>query len=353
MKKFRQIHLVFLLLVFLASCKGQYQTDGSKEDRSQLKGGMSNNSTTILKPDTITTPNAPYRITRKIKKDKDGNLLFAAYNNIVRHDGRSFTNLSKQEELDGYGAFDVLEDQKGNIWIASTLYGVFRHNEKSLTHFTTDDGLAHNRSMCIYEDKEGNIWIGGQGGVSCYDGKSFRNFTTNEGLTDNDVNTIMEDKTGKIWFGTRGNVSVYDPSSSIKSTGNKFTEIRNDQDKPFTNVWSIIEDKNSNIWIGGKDGLWRYNGFSFKNFTTEFISYVYEDKKGNIWTTSNTGILTRYDEKSLVHEQATGIQIFKGKEMSFGISEDKNGNIWVGNLNGVYRYDGKTINYFKDKLRKN
>ena len=352
MKKHIGVYSVFLLLIILVSCKGQYKTDQPKEVQNQLGSDLLNSISTISESDTITILNAPHRITRKIKNDKEGNILIAAFQDIIRFDGKSFTKIPKQKELDSYDAFDVLEDKEGNIWMASTHFGVFRHDGKSLTNFTTNDGLADNRNMCIYEDKVGNIWIGGQGGASRYDGESFQNFTTNEGLTHNDVNIILEDKTGKVWFGTRGTVCVYDPSSLLNPTEKAFTEIRNEQGKPFTNVWSIIEDKKGNIWIGGAVGLWRYNGRSYKNFTTEFVVSIFEDKKGNIWTNNNAGILTLYDEKTLLNDQATIRQIFKGRGMSFGISEDKEGNIWVGTLNGVYRYDGKTINYFKDILPK-
>jgi len=49
---------------------------------------------------------------RKIKKDKEGNLLIAAYEDIIRYDGKSFTNFPKQRELDSFDAFDVLEEKK-------------------------------------------------------------------------------------------------------------------------------------------------------------------------------------------------------------------------------------------------
>ncbi len=352
MNKCLQIYVVAILFIFLASCKGKNRTEQLNKNISHKEIGLLESTHPIQKVDTIWISNAPSRITRKIKKDKEGNLLFAAYEDIIRYDGESFTNFTKEEGLESYDAFDVLEDKKGNIWIASTRFGVFRHDGKSLTRFTTDDGLLHNRSMCIYEDKAGNIWIGGLGGASCYDGKSFRNFTTNEGLSHNDVNIIMEDNTGKIWFGTRGNLCVYTPSSSLKSAEKTFTEIRNNQGLPFTNVWSIIEDKKGNIWIGGGDGLWRYDGLSFKNFSTEFVICVYEDKKGNIWVTNSEEGLIRYDEKTLLNEKATAVQIFNGRGF-LGITEDKDGGIWVGKLDGVFRYDGKSINYFRDEQSKN
>jgi hypothetical protein len=86
--------------------------------------------------------------------------LFAAYEDIIRYDGVSFTRFTKKEELDSYDAFDVWEDKNGSIWIVSTHFGVFQYPEsaelkiggKVFNHFTTKNGLSHDRSMCIYED---------------------------------------------------------------------------------------------------------------------------------------------------------------------------------------------------------
>ncbi|WP_420240159.1 two-component regulator propeller domain-containing protein [Sphingobacterium prati] len=50
--------------------------------------------------------------------------------------------------------------------------------------------------------------------------------------------------------------------------------------KPFKNVRSIIADKNGNIWLGENDGLWRYDGTRFTNYTRQFVGYIYQDKMG-------------------------------------------------------------------------
>jgi ligand-binding sensor domain-containing protein len=336
---------VLLLFVFLAFCKGPNQTDQPKDGIGQVKSDLSDGESIVVNSNGTTSPYGPTTITRKIKKDKDGNLLIAAYEGIIRYDGNSFTNFTKEAGLDTCYAFDVMEDQQGNIWIASDRAGAFRYDGKSFTNFTTRDGLAHNRNMCLYEDKAGNIWIGGQGGVSRYDGKSFTNFTTKEGLPHNDVGVIIEDKTGKFWFGTRDAACIYD--------GRTFTKLTNKEGVPFIGIVSIIEDKKGNIWLGGKDGLWRYNGSSFTNFTTTGVSCVYEDKKGNIWTTNRTNdphkfALSRNDEKSLLNERATAPKIRIEEGMFFGILEDNEGSIWVGTLEGVFRYDGKSFSHFKD-----
>ncbi len=93
------------------------------------------------------------------------------------------------------------------------------------------------------------------------------------------------------------------------------------------------------------------------NFTTDFVGYIYEDRKGNIWTSAAANgrgpnwVLSRYDEKSLLNENATAIQIRTEEGMFFGILEDKEGGIWFGSLNGVCRYDGKSFDCFEREVR--
>jgi ligand-binding sensor domain-containing protein len=312
------------------------------------------------------TAYGPGGIVRTVKQDSRGNIWIASWEGVFKYDGKSFTNITAKVSQARF--FSVLEDNKGNFWFASIGSGVYYYDGKSFRNFTTDDGLASDRVTVIYEDKTGTIWFGSEGGASRYDGKSFKNFKMNEAASGtesdsvhssfyqkplpenhwshNDVNAIIEDKAGKFWFATRGYATVYD--------GKTFTTIINKDGKPFTNVRCIIKDKKGIIWLGGADGLWRYDGKTFTSFTSNFVGYVYEDKKGNIWTSSESANkqdweLSRYDEKSLSGKKPTVTVVKANEEMIFGILEDDKGNIWFGSMNGVYRYDGKTITDFKRK----
>jgi len=343
MKNQFKIYLVTILVIFLTSCNGQNQTSSSINHPKQLDGKLEITTSIVERIDTLFTINAPSKIVRKIRKNSKGNLLIAALTDIIEFDGETFSKMPKPKGVDNLNAFDALEDSKGNIWVASTISGVYKYNGDDFTNFTTKNGLIHNRTMDIHEDKEGNIWIATMGGVSYYNGGNFKNFTTKEGLTNNDVNTIMEDKTGKMWFGTRGTLCVYNPLTS------KFIQVINKEGNTFKNVWTLIEDSKGNIWIGGEDGLSRYDGSIFTKFTTEFVNNIYEDKMGNIWTISSSGSLKIYDEKFLTYLKPFSTEIYNNKDMSFRIIEDKEGKIWIGTLQGVFNYDGKSINYLKNK----
>lgn len=340
--KYVLVYALLWLVAFYTPCEAQI----SKEPI---------NGTIYPQTKDVVIFNAPNNITRTIKQDSKGNIWIAAFDGVYRYDGKSFINVAG--EVSSARFFPVLEDRKGKFWFSSVGSGVYCFDGKSFRNFTTKDGLASDRVTAIYEDKTGVIWFGTDRGASRYDGMSFRNYRTNEaapsfmtvatigGVPNNDhtdVNSILEDKTGKFWFSTGGHASTYD--------GKSFT-ILTHNGKPFTNVRSIIEDKRGAIWLGGADGLWRYDGSNFTNFTQNFVGYVYEDKKGNIWTSSQTNgcwVLSRYEENTLstTKPKVTEIDTKEGK-MLFGILEASDGSIWFGAVDGLHRYDGTTITNFK------
>ncbi len=356
MKVYIQCYSIFALFIFITSCKGQQQTAPSQEVINQPKQLAKN----LLEKDpyfagtkTITTPYGPNSITRNIIQDSKGFFWLATWDGIIRYDGTSFTNFTNKEGLRRFRVFTILEDKMGIIWFGTIGAGVYRYDGKSFTNFTIKEGLVNDSVACIYEDKAGNIWFGTQGGISKYDGNSFQNFTTKEGLTDNDVNAIVEDKNGQFWIGTRGDACFYD--------GQTFTNFKNKEGKSFKNVRCVIADKNGYIWLGGNDGLWRYdpdkNLELLSNLSTKFVGYIYEDTKGNIWTNSegedsHQWVLSRYDAKPFPYELPIATPIRTEDNMFFGIIEDRESNVWFGTLKGICRYDGKSFNYFRDKMNK-
>ncbi len=295
----------------------------------------------------------PSGVVRMVTQDKTGNIWFTSWQGIYKYDGKWFTNITKEQTSARF--FSILQDPKGNWWFGSIGSGVFYYDGTFFRNLTTKDGLLNDDVVSIYEDKKGSIWMGVFGGVSCYDGKTFRNYiiqgdsmyVDRTGKTflerpANEVNTVLEDKTGKLWFGTRGKGFVYD--------GKTFSIIANNG-KPFTGISSIIEDKQGAIWLGGKDGLWRYDGVAFKRFAPNAVSYVMEDRKGNIWTSSVTakgGMLRYYHRKTLDYLRPTITDINPMVGVVFGFLEAKDGSIWFGS-EGIYQFDGKNILDFREE----
>jgi ligand-binding sensor domain-containing protein len=200
MKNPVKLFALFLMLAFCTSCAGQNKTDLPKDDLNSVTKG-------------VITSHGPGGVVRAVIQDRKGNIWIASWEGIIRYDGKSFTNITSKVSSARF--FSVLEDRKGNFWFATVGSGVYYYDGKYFQHFTTKEGLGGNIVLSIYEDKKGNIWFGA-GGLSRYDGKSFRNYTH--------FTSIIEVKTGKLWISTKDNILIYDgydgknlPLSPIKT----------------------------------------------------------------------------------------------------------------------------------------
>ena len=332
-----KIHLKFLLpLLFLISCKNQNPPLPPQSTEHQNTIALHTHA------DTIFTPHAPAVITRNILQDNKGNIWLATFEGIIQYDGHTFTNQSK--EISKHRFFSLIQDRKGVLWFGSIGDGVFRYDGMTFQHLTTDNGLVNNEVTNIYEAQNGDLWFGTTNGVSIYDGKTFKNLTSENGLPYNDINAIKEDDEGVFWLGSREYAFTYD--------GSKFVDLKNEQGDRFGNVRHIIKDSKGHIWLGGKDGLWRYDGTGYKRYSSDFVGYIYEDKIGNIWTSSegfrsHGWELSRYESNSLEDKTVIPIIVKSGDRMLFGILEDAEGAIWIGTLAGVYQYKGDKITIFQ------
>lgn len=132
------------------------------------------------------------------------------------------------------------------------------------------------------------------------------------------------------------------------------------------NVHCSLQDKKGNLWFATtSNGVYRYDGKSFKNFTTEDglnsngIFSILEDKKGNIWFGTSSG-LSRFDGKTFKHiplSLTNANDLYPSPSTNndpptnvfvFSMLEDKSGKLWFGTNSGVYCYDGIAFTGFLD-----
>lgn len=71
-----------------------------------------------------------------------------------------------------------------------------------------------NNIDCVLQDSKGNYWFASNGeGIYCYHNKTLVHLTENDGLCSNFVFKIEEDETGNLWFSTRDGVCKFNGSS--------------------------------------------------------------------------------------------------------------------------------------------
>ena len=240
----------------------------------------------------------------------------------------------------------------------SSFGDVFRYDpskagEKSFTNLTSK--IGQHKFSDVLEDSRGNIWFTStDSGVYFNNGKSIQHFTTTDGLADNRVISVYENKAGIIWFGTGSGVSRYD-GKSFRNFTSPNAPLFYKEGRWNNDINTIIEDKTGKLWVGTRGDAFVYDGEKFTTLTHRgqpflHVTAIMEDKKGNIWLSGFNGFkggyrpggLYRYDGSNFTKVSERG---------AYAIIEDKKGNIWTtGPVNpanqtvqALTRYEAKSL----------
>ncbi|SNT00876.1 Two component regulator propeller [Ekhidna lutea] len=81
----------------------------------------------------------------------------------------------------------------------------------------------------------------------------FDHLTVNDGLAQNSINDIYQDSEGFMWFATQDGLSRYDGYTFVNYTPDGLLPVADNF------LWDIVEDKNGNIWSASRDGVTRLN----------------------------------------------------------------------------------------------
>ncbi len=126
----------------------------------------------------------------------------------------------------------------------------------------------------------------------------FEQYTIVDGLPGNDVGYIFQDSRGFIWICTRNGLARYD--------GYSFKHFKHDPENPKTishnNVAPVNEDIHGNLWIGTHgEGLCRYDyeRETFRTFRHDpsdpnsicgnYAQHIFTDSQGGIWFSTYSG----------------------------------------------------------------
>lgn len=169
----------------------------------------------------------------------------------------------------------------------------------------------------------------GAAGQSYY----FRHYQVEEGLSNNAVLCSVQDDKGFLWFGTKDGLNRFD--------GYTFKVFRNDPEDSNTIgnnfIRSLYMDNQHVLWAGTDKGLYRYNAMdeSFRLLPTPFRSQVTNikmDAGGHLWFISNFNLF-RYDVASRQLQQFNVEKYFEATS----ICTLANGDVWVSTSGGLLK----------------
>lgn len=251
-------------------------------------------------------------VIRQLVEDSDKNIWIATYDGLVKFtpstkNGKpdnQFIRLSTDNGLIHPDIWSITIDNTGLIWIG-TLEGISTYDGKSFTSFSLPDvpenknrGVSSSKLVhSITQDSKGNMWFGTNGGAYIYDGDTITNLSEQDGLCNNSVNHILEDKKGNIWFATHHDGVCY-------WDGTNFTNITQQNGMHGQEVWSLFQDLEGSMWFPVENqGVYRYKDGSLDNFhiaeglPLNGVHTIAQDKNGHYWFGGFEG-LYKYDGQS-------------------------------------------------------
>lgn len=268
---------------------------------------------------------------RGIQEDKDGKIYIETPEGISQFDGEKFMTLKVVQSPDSEWKLNP-----NDLW--------FGYNANDVYRF---DGAVLHELQLPREDLKTAF------GVET-EGVPFKGINN----TPYGVFGVNKDKDGNIWFGTATAGAFRFDGKTFLWFGEK--ELSTLPDGRVPGVRSIIQDKDGYFWISNFLSKYKIDPKLPKGYektkavylsqetTNDKLSYFnagIADDKGNLWMTTYSNAVWKYDGKTL-----SKFEVFNGKEnvLLVSIFQDKNGTLWLGTDNaGVYKSNGESFEKFE------
>ena len=176
-----------------------------------------------------------------------------------------------------------------------------------------------------------------------------RLLTVSEGLSQSKISAMLQDSRGFLWVGTEDGLNRYDGYDFINYTHEPF-EVNSLSNNCIN---AICEDKNGILWIATNKGL---NCYDVKN--AKFSCFYHDPLKNNslsdnvvlnVFIDSNNAVwvktlksLDLFDTKTNTFRKFfhyNDVFHFIATNVPFPICEDKKGRLWVGSKDGLNVFD--------------
>ncbi|MEO8148104.1 MAG: two-component regulator propeller domain-containing protein [Bacteroidia bacterium] len=278
-----------------------------------------------------------------------------------------FKESSWHDATDELSVNDLCKDKSGNIWLATNKGIVETNFEKQEFKIISNEFLnkqvAHEffiYSVCF--DSKNNIWVGAQPGAFKYNPVTkqtiaFPYLPTKKDPTEeipfnpndhsfiagNAIFKILEMNNDSVLLLVSSGITIY--SQSKKEFLHRYNNeaLKNLPHGGYYTNGIIASDKS--IWVEGSnhllklkpdftiDSIYGHDKKNANSIPSNQVNDIIEDKKGNIWIATNSGIaeIEKVSGKVLRLNVADGLLSDYCKAMI----EDDAGNLWISSLKGI------------------
>ncbi|HEX8638872.1 MAG TPA: two-component regulator propeller domain-containing protein, partial [Pyrinomonadaceae bacterium] len=274
------------------------------------------------------------RFASEIAQAKDNRIWTARYKNSVYPLKDSISGSSAKNPVIMTGAYKMLFDRDGGLWLANNEVtrirfpelletGKFKLGDSQIESFKEKDGLSGNWAVVIFEDHEGNIWVGSLEGLDRFRYSPIVPFS----LPNSVKNLILAaNERSEIWAGT----AAIDNFLHLSVGQFKWIDVK--PTDTFTS--SLYQDADGSNWWGSTGGIWHQQNKNFKLFPQPKSSvgtYLWEifraDDDGGLWVNLGDDGLVYFKDGVWERRRPPDGLPNRGPSASF---EDEQKRIWLG-----------------------
>jgi ligand-binding sensor domain-containing protein/serine phosphatase RsbU (regulator of sigma subunit) len=286
-------------------------------------------------------------VIRKITEDDRNRMWVATNSGLYYFENGIFYSPGQIANNSSVFFTTVFKDRAGTIWAGTAGRGIFRisirDNKFQVQNYNSSGGLSGDHVFDICEDGKGKIWIASFGnGFDVFDPSSgtFTGVKLRQPLA-NEIISLKKTDATHLAFGTKS-AGAFLINTEVKGEP-EFNLI------PGTaglQVWSIAVDEENNCWIAtDKAGLVCTNAL-FLNTTNGLpvnkIYKVFIDREKNTWVGSVDAGMLRFLGHRFTHITSGELA---GLDAVSSVSKDKDGSFWLGSPSGLYHcgYAGNAV----------
>lgn len=280
-----------------------------------------------------------------VLQTQDGYVWIGSYGGLIRYDGTTFRNYSREGAIPSSSIRSLFEDSQGRLWIGTNEKGVYLYEDNHFIHYEYENEKEFLSVRCFAEDAGGNIYVGTTSGLAKAEGRELT--VVNDAVCGTTIYSMAVDENGVLWTCISDGIAMLLLEDEVIYTfdSNELLEAP---------VYSAGVTNDKVLYLGTSENLiyqveflnqdYEAASFSLHSYSTGEISTINDirqDGQGNIWVAALNG--TGYLDRSNQWHPVAGKHVTAVNTLAF----DYEGNVWLASasygiihlVDGIY-YNG-------------
>jgi signal transduction histidine kinase/ligand-binding sensor domain-containing protein len=323
--------------LWIGTASGLYRFDGASFEKYEPLAGQK----------------FPSQIVESLLATLDGGLFIG-----FRNRGASFlkdgkvTTYGESEGMPSVTVRGLAQGHDSTVW-AATSVGLFRLEASRWQQIGKDWNYPSSRAQTVFVDRSGTLWTAGHDAIFFLPQGQHQFQETAEQAVGRafEVNRIVQAPDGKIWMS----------ETSLGVRPIRMAKITPPPPQIIVGSYGVLFDDAGSLWIASLgDGIGRIRFpdqldsgktksfreaaeiFSQKDgLSSDYVSAVLEDREGNIWVGTSTG-LDRFQESNVA------LSALPSGSRDLILIPGDHGDVWTGSLNRPFTHiEGRALDMHK------